>query len=502
MSLRFGTDGVRGVANAELTPELALALGRAASRVLGVGASHARVVVGRDPRQSGAMLLGALSAGITSEGLDVCDLGVVPTPAVALASQRDHVVGAMISASHNPFADNGIKFFAPGGRKLPDAVEAAIERELDALLGLLPGARLGTLPGAQTGARLGTLPGSQTGALPAPGQARFDPSAPVKVGADVGRMHTDPGFVDTYVSHVVDALAGRRLTGLRVVLDVANGAASLAAPAVFRALGASVTVLHDRPDGSNINAGCGSTHPESLQAAVVSGGADVGFALDGDADRMLAVAHDGSLVDGDQILAMLAVDRRDRGLLPHNTVVVTVMTNLGFRLAMAERGVTVIDTAVGDRYVLEAMLAGGFALGGEQSGHVINADIATTGDGTLSAALVADLLVRSQRSLAEHGRIMERLPQVLRNVTGVDRSRLGDPGNPGNPGDSGGASELWADVRRVEEELAGRGRVLLRPSGTEALVRVMVEAPTHAAATRAAEQLCATVERVLGFQQA
>ena len=459
MSLRFGTDGVRGVANSELTPELALALGRAASRVLGVGASHARVVVGRDTRQSGAMLLGALSAGITSEGLDVVDLGIVPTPAVALASQRDHVVGAMISASHNPFADNGIKFFAAGGMKLPDAVEAAIERELDVLL---------------------------SGVSPVPAGLGEGPPRGPKVGSDVGRVSADESFVATYVAHLVGSLEQRTLSGLRVVLDVANGAAVHAAPAAFRTLGASVTVLHDLPDGANINDGCGSTHPESLQAAVVEHGADVGFAFDGDADRMLAVASDGSLIDGDQILAMLAVDRRDRGRLPHDTVVVTVMTNLGFRLAMADRGVNVIDTAVGDRHVLEAMLAGGFTLGGEQSGHVINTDVATTGDGTLSAVLVADLLVRSQRSLAEHGRIMERLPQVLRNVKGVDRSRLE------------GATELWADVRRVEEELAGRGRVLLRPSGTEALVRVMVEAPTHLAASTAAEQLCATVQRVLG----
>ena len=461
MSLRFGTDGVRGVANSELTPELALALGRAASRVLGVGAAHARVVVGRDTRQSGAMLLGALSAGMTSEGLDVVDLGIVPTPAVALASQRDHVVGAMISASHNPFADNGIKFFAAGGMKLPDAVEAAIERELDALL---------------------------SGVSPVPAGLGEGPPRGPKVGSGVGRVSADESFVETYVAHLVGSLEQRTLSGLRVVLDVANGAAVQAAPAAFRALGAAVTVLHDLPDGANINDACGSTHPESLQAAVLEHGADVGFAFDGDADRMLAVASDGSLIDGDQILAMLAVDRRDRGRLPHDTVVVTVMTNLGFRLAMADRGVNVIDTAVGDRYVLEAMLAGGFTLGGEQSGHVINTDVATTGDGTLSAVLVADLLVRSQRSLAEHGRIMERLPQVLRNVKGVDRSRLE------------GATELWADVRRVEEELAGRGRVLLRPSGTEALVRVMVEAPTQLAASAAAEQLCATVQRVLGTQ--
>ncbi len=458
MGLRFGTDGVRGVANTQLTPELALALGRAASRVLGVGASHARVVVGRDTRQSGAMLLGALCAGITSEGLDVVDLGEVPTPAVALASQRDHVVGAMISASHNPFADNGIKFFAPGGMKLPDAVEAAIEAELDRLLGHT----------AQ------------------PEQAVVPLDHVAKTGADVGRMNADPAFAQVYVAHVVEAIEGRTLAGLRVVLDTANGAASVVAPDVFRALGAEVTVLHDAPDGTNINDACGSTHPESLQEAVLAHGAHVGFAFDGDADRMLAVAADGSLIDGDQILAMLAVDRHARGRLPHDTVVVTVMTNLGFRLAMAERGVTVVDTAVGDRYVLEAMLAGGFALGGEQSGHVINTDIATTGDGTLSAVLVADLLVRTGRSLAEHGQIMERLPQVLRNVKGVDRSRLDE------------ATELWADVRLVETELEGRGRVLLRPSGTEALVRVMVEAPTHMLASSAAERLCATVERVLG----
>jgi phosphoglucosamine mutase len=450
VGVRFGTDGVRGLANVEITPELAMALGRAASRVLGGGASHARVMIGVDSRRSGAMLAGALSAGIASEGLDVIDLGVVPTPAVALAAQRDNVVGAMISASHNPFADNGIKFFAPGGTKLPDAVEAAIEAELHALLS-----------GSTT---VGVLP----------------------TGDAVGRVRRGAAYVTTYVDHLVAAIGGRRLDGLRVVLDTANGATWQAAPLAFRALGAEVMVIHDAPDGTNINDRCGSTHPESLQEAVRERGADVGFAFDGDADRMLAVDASGTVVDGDQILAMLAVDRRERGLLPHDTVVVTVMTNLGFRLAMAERGVNVVDTAVGDRYVLEAMLAGGFVLGGEQSGHVINADLATTGDGTLSALLVADLMVRAGRPLADLGSVMTRLPQVLRNVKGVDRSRLD------------GADELWADVRSVEAELAGQGRVLLRPSGTEALVRVMVEAPTQDLASAAASRLCSTVERVLG----
>ena len=440
---------MRGLANAELTPELALALGRAASRVLGADASHGRVAVGSDTRRSGPLLFGALSSGIAAEGLDVVDLGVVPTPAVALRAQRDHIVGAMISASHNPFEDNGIKFFAPGGLKLPDSVEAMIELELDSLIG---------------------------------GRGDSD----VLVGADVGRVTADLAFLDAYVAHVVEALEGRTLKSLRVVLDTANGAAAAAAPQVFRALGAEVIVLNDAPDGTNINADCGSTHPEALRSAVVAHGAHMGFAFDGDADRMLAVDASGTLVDGDQILAMLAVDRRERGRLAGNTVVVTVMTNLGFRLAMADHGVSVVDTAVGDRYVLEAMLAGGFVLGGEQSGHVINADIATTGDGTLSAALVADLMVRSGRSLAAHASVMERLPQVLRNVKGVDRSGLA------------GAEELWAEVRAVESELSGRGRVLLRPSGTEALVRVMVEAPTADAAASAAARLCATVERLLG----
>ena len=449
MGLRFGTDGMRGLANAELTPELAMALGRAASRVLGGDATHARVAVGSDTRRSGPLLFGALSAGIAAEGLDVIDLGVVPTPAVALRAQRDNIVGAMISASHNPFEDNGIKFFAAGGLKLPDAVEASIEQELDRVLA---------------------------------GHA----SPHRVVGADVGRVAADSAFVETYVAHVVDALEGRTLRGLRVVLDVANGATSLAAPLVFRALGAEVVVLNDSPEGTNINEHCGSTHPESLQQAVIAHQAHLGFAFDGDADRMLAVDATGTLVDGDQILAMLALDRHKSGRLAGNTVVVTVMTNLGFRLAMTEHGVTVVDTAVGDRYVLEAMLAGGFVLGGEQSGHVINADIATTGDGTLSAALVADLVTRSGRSLADHAAVMQRLPQVLRNVKGVDRARLAD------------AEELWAEVRAVETELSGRGRVLLRPSGTEALVRVMVEAPTHDAAAIAAARLCSTVERVLG----
>jgi phosphoglucosamine mutase len=446
---RFGTDGVRGVANTELTPEVVMALGRAAARVLPGGT----FLVGRDTRKSGPQLFGALAAGLAAEGANVIDLGMLPTPAVALASTQRGLPAAMISASHNPFQDNGIKFFSAGGRKLDDAVE----REIDAIY-----------------AELLTKSGSQPVALRE------------IIGDSVGDVTQDlTEGVRAYKDHVIGVLEGRKLNGLNVVIDCANGALSHVAQDVLEQLGANVTVLHNTPNGININAGCGSTHLESLQAEVVRSGADLGLGFDGDADRCLAVDGAGELIDGDQIMAMLALDLRDRGHLAADTVVVTVMTNLGFKLAMNEHGVNIDETKVGDRYVLEALDRGGYSLGGEQSGHVILTEHATTGDGLLTGVVVMDLMARSGRSLASLGSVMTRLPQVLRNIRGVDRTKLD------------GAVALWDEVKRVEAEMAGQGRVLIRPSGTEALVRVMVEAPTAELAESVTAGLCSVVEREL-----
>jgi len=435
VSLKFGTDGVRGVANTELTPELALAFGRAAARVLGPGAAFA---VGRDTRRSGPLLEAAFVAGLAAEGVDALLLGVVPTPAVAWACADAGIPGAVISASHNAFADNGIKLFGAGGRKLSDETEDAVEALIDV--------------------------------------APTDPPA----GALVGIPLAAPNVVERWADAVVASLDGRRIDGLRVVVDTANGAASAAAGPILERLGADVTVIHDAPDGTNINEGCGATDTASLRQAVAELGADVGFALDGDADRCLAVDALGRDVDGDQILAILALDRRDRGALPDDTVVVTVMSNLGFRRAMDEHGVHVVETAVGDRAVLDALDERNLALGGEQSGHVIQRDLATTGDGILTAVHLADVVVRTARPLDDLAGVMVRLPQVLRNV----------------PLPRAGADVLDAvadEVAAVEAQLGATGRVLLRPSGTEPLVRVMVEAPTQAEAEDAADRLVRAV---------
>jgi phosphoglucosamine mutase len=441
MTLRFGTDGVRGVANVDLTPELVLALGRAAARVL------ARVdspfLVGRDTRMSGPMLEGALAAGMASEGVSVSLLGVVPTPEVAWRSAADAAPGAMISASHNAYADNGIKFFAPGGRKLEDAVEERLEHELDRVLGQ-------------------PTPGPTTGTI-------------VTATGD-----------DRYAQALVSTVDGRTLEGLHVVVDCANGAGYRVAPDVLRRLGARVDVIFDDPDGTNINEGCGSTHPEQLQKVVVARGADVGLALDGDADRVLAVDDRGELVDGDQIIALCALDLRERGVLNEDTVAVTVMTNLGFRQAMDKSGVRVVETAVGDRYVLEALEQGGWSLGGEQSGHIIFRSLATTGDGLLTSIQVLDVMARTARRLADLASVMTRLPQVLRNVRVADRDGLD------------GAERFWAEVHAVDAALGGKGRVLVRPSGTEPVVRVMVEAETQALAEETADRLCAALAAALG----
>ncbi|MDW3220789.1 MAG: phosphoglucosamine mutase [Acidimicrobiales bacterium] len=436
MSLRFGTDGMRGDARDVLTTDAVAALGRAGAEILGSDG----FVVGRDTRESGPALAAAIHAGVKAAGGSSADLGVVPTPAVARWCADEGVAGAMVSASHNPWHDNGIKFFAPGGSKLGDAVQDRIQARFDELLA--------------------------AGDTPTEGS-----------GAD---RHADA--VERHVAAAVASLDGRSLAGLRVIADAANGAASTVAGAVFDRLGADVTVIHANPDGRNINDRCGSTHPESLQAAVVAEGADLGVAFDGDADRLVAVDAAGEIVDGDQIIAVCALDRHERGALTGDAVVVTVMTNLGFRRSMEAAGIHIIDTKVGDRYVLEALDAGGYSLGGEQSGHVIFRELASTGDGVLSAVQLLDVVVRTGRSLADlAGASMTRLPQVLRNVRVA--SRPDDVDTPLAP---------FVDASLAR--MAGRGRVLIRPSGTEPLIRVMVEAETDAEAQMEADGLVSAVE--------
>ena len=449
MSLRFGTDGVRGLANVELTPELALALGRAAARVLGEG--ERPFVLARDTRRSGPMLEAALAAGLAAEGTDVVLAGVLPTPGAAYLSHVRDCPAAVLSASHNPFPDNGIKFFARGGRKLTDEIEERLEAELDAILAGGPPPR------------------------------RVEGSA-------VGTARPDERARREYESWMVTTLDGRRLDGLRVVIDCGNGAATATAPRVLTQLGAKVENLAvgAQPDGTNINSGCGSTHPGPLQAEVVAAGAAAGLAFDGDADRLVAVDERGSLVDGDHILAIAALDLRGRGLLRHDTVVATVMANLGFHQAMASYGIRVETAPVGDRFVLEAMEAGGFSLGGEQSGHIIFGDLATTGDGLLSGLVLLDVLARSGRPLSELASVVQKLPQVLRNVRVADRAGLSDD------------TAFWAEVEAIGAELGDTGRVLVRPSGTEPLVRIMVEASTGEAATAYTDRLEAALTAALG----
>jgi phosphoglucosamine mutase len=445
---RFGTDGVRGVANEELTPELALVIGRAAARVL----PAPTFVVGRDTRRSGPLLQAAFSAGLAAEGADVIDVGVLPTPGVAAVAEARHAPGAVISASHNPFGDNGIKLFSLLGTKLPVEVESEIERELQALLA--------------------------------------DPDRPPRrpTGHDVGHLSGDAaGAVELYEAHLVGTLEGRSLSGLHIVIDCANGAASAIAPEVLAGLGAEVRALHDAPDGANINDKCGSTDPTELARSVVAHQADLGLAFDGDADRVIAVDHNGTVVDGDVLLALFALDLAERGHLAGNTVVVTVMTNLGFRLAMEARGIAVRETDVGDRHVLAALDADGFTLGGEQSGHIIFRARSTTGDGILTGIALGDLVLRAGRSLADLSTgLVERVPQRLVNVPIPRPERLAD------------SAEVWEAVVKAEAELGHDGRVLLRPSGTEPLVRVMVEARVEAQADAVAAQLAAVVEAALG----
>lgn len=440
MSRLFGTDGVRGLANADLTPELAMSIAETAARVLyDRDDSRRRVaLVGRDPRASGEMLQAAVIAGLTSAGADVLPVGVMPTPAVAqLVAEMDADLGVMISASHNPMPDNGIKLFAAGGHKLPDAVEDEIAERMN--------------------------------------EPRDRPT-----GTHVGRVRGDSDAGQRYIDHLLRACPGS-LNGLRVVVDCANGAASGVAPEAYRQAGAEVVALHAEPDGLNINDGVGSTRPESLCTAVVEHGADLGIAHDGDADRCVAVDASGEIVDGDQIMAVLAVAMSETGELTENTLVTTVMSNLGLHLAMREHGVKLRTTAVGDRYVLEELRAGGFALGGEQSGHVVLPDQATTGDGLLTALRLMRRMVRTGRSLADLATTMTRLPQVLMNVSVADKTLAVN------------SPAVAEAVAGVEAELGEHGRVLLRPSGTEQLVRVMVEAPTAERARSEAERLAEIV---------
>ena len=451
----FGTDGVRGLANRDLTAQLALDLGDAAVRVLGDSEAkegqpegRRRALVGRDTRVSGDFLASALSAGMSAGGFDVIDAGIIPTPGVAfLTSVLNVEMGAVISASHNPMPDNGIKFFARGGFKLPDSKED----EIEAVLGK-------------------------------------DWERPT--GAGVGRVsHDTVTATNLYIDHLVSAVApieagkpqATPLKGLKVVADCANGATSVVAPEALRRAGADVIVINASPDGYNINKNAGSTHPEQLQAVVKASDADLGVAFDGDADRCLAVDEDGNMVNGDQIMGILARSKKREGKLAHDTLVVTVMSNRGLKLALKDMGIATVQTNVGDRYVLEEMLRGGYTLGGEQSGHVINREFATTGDGTLTALTLCNEVVTSGKSLKELAADFPQLPQTLVNVPNVDK--LAAKTNP----------VVLEAVRKEEAMLGETGRVLLRPSGTEPLVRVMAEAATQQQADEVCDRLAKIV---------
>ncbi len=475
MGRLFGTDGVRGVAGRDLTGRLAMDLSAAAAGVFGRSGAFAAArsarrrpvaVVGRDPRASGEFLEAAVVAGLAGSGVDVLRLGVIPTPGVAyLTAALDAEFGVMLSASHNPAADNGIKFFARGGLKLPDEVEDEIEA---ALAGLACGASPQGVPGdgfgrvrdaSGEGERylehlLATLTGPGSVSAPRGGAARTGPAPALP------------------------------LAGMRVVLDCAHGAAYELAPRLLRRSGAQVITIGTEPDGENINAGCGSTHLATLSAAVVAHGADAGIAHDGDADRCLAVDAAGQVIDGDQILAVLALALKDAGRLDHDTVVATVMSNLGFRLAMRDAGIRVVETPVGDRCLVAAMRAGNYVLGGEQSGHIILLEHATTGDGMLTALHLLAVAAARGEPLSELVRVMTRHPQVLINIPGVDKSKVAS------------SRALTAAVAAAEAELGESGRVLVRPSGTEAAVRVMVEAVDAGQANRLAGQLAAAVRNL------
>jgi phosphoglucosamine mutase len=446
MARLFGTDGVRGLANKDITSESALKLAQAAAIVLGEQA-RARgqkpiAVIGRDPRISGEFLAAAISAGLASSGVDVFDAGVIPTPATSfLTADLDADFGVMISASHNPAPDNGIKFFSRGGHKLDDAVEDAIEKALSA-----------------------------------------KPLTPI--GAEIGHVKEFADAKSRYLVHLQGTLPNS-LKGIKVVVDCANGAASDIAPKAFRDAGAEIVVIGNEPDGYNINLGCGSTHLSALQAAVLEHRADVGIAHDGDADRTLAVDATGAIVDGDQIMAILAVAAKGRGDLSRNTLVATVMSNLGLKIAMKQAGIEMIETKVGDRYVLEVIREGGYTLGGEQSGHLIFARHGTTGDGILTGLQLLAQMNSTGRSLQELASAMTVYPQVLINIPEVDKSKVDSD------------QELQKVVQEATTDLGENGRVLLRASGTEPLVRVMVEAQDAGTAQSWAERIARVVEKQL-----
>jgi phosphoglucosamine mutase len=439
----FGTDGIRGLANVDLTAELALDVAVAAAHILVENSNERpRAIVGQDSRASGEFLEAAVVAGLTSAGVDVYRVGIVPTPAVAfLVATTGADLGVMISASHNPMPDNGIKLFQRGGEKLADDVEALVE------------------------ARIGE-----------PWQR--------PIGADVGRVINSDQLIEKYIEHLLSTI-DVSLTGLKVVVDCANGASSFTAPMALSRAGAEVIAIANTPDGWNINDGVGSTHLEHLRNAVLKNGADVGIAHDGDADRCLAIDATGAEIDGDVIMAILAKGFKAQGKLKSNTIVGTVMSNLGFMHAMAESGIEVTTTAVGDRYVLEAMLQSDYNLGGEQSGHVIMRDYANTGDGLLTALQLLAEVKRSGQTLQELSRVMVRFPQVLINVKNVAKERLAT------------SAVIAEAVKAAELELASNGRVLLRASGTEPLVRVMVEAQSDAVAQSVAAKLAHIVETEL-----
>ena len=446
MGRLFGTDGVRGLANQELTPELALELGRAAAKQIRKDAPKGRklrAIVARDTRMSGDFLDHAISAGLASEGVDVNRIGVVTTPCVAyLTAKTDVDLGVMISASHNPMPDNGIKFFARGGYKLPDAIEDQIEQLL----------------------------GDETDR---------------PIGESVGEINAERESAEKlYIKHLVRAAGD--LSGLRIAVDCANGAASRLGPEALQEAGVDTVVINASPDGRNINDNCGSTHPQQLQSQVVAAGCDFGVAFDGDADRCLAVDSAGNLIDGDKIMGMLAASFKEKGELTGNTLVITIMSNLGLILAMKEKGINTVQTAVGDRYVLEKMREQGFVLGGEQSGHVINANHATTGDGILTALCIARAVKDAGQPLEKICEFVKRLPQTLINVPNVDKTRTDDAG-------------LRAEIAKAEEELGDTGRVVLRASGTEPMVRVMVEAATQEQADAVCEHLASEVKNRLSL---
>ncbi|MEP6626215.1 MAG: phosphoglucosamine mutase [Acidimicrobiia bacterium] len=448
MAPRFGTDGIRGVAGTEITPRLARCLGAAAVEALGTDAPF---LIARDTRESGPMLEAALVAGIAGAGGRVQLLGVLPTPGLASRCADSDAPGVMISASHNPFSDNGLKLFERGGRKLRDDTEAAVEAALDVLF---------------------AQPESPSGAIDA---GRAD--AVVSM-ADAGNV---------YVAHLIGAAGGGKpFSGIRVVLDCAEGASAVVAPAAFAALGADVDVIHANPDGVNINAGCGSTYPEVVAAVVVDRGADLGLAFDGDADRVLAVDATGAVVDGDHILAILALDLDARGRLRNRAIATTVMANLGLRRALEPHDITVVTTPVGDRHVIAAMEEHDLVLGGEQSGHIIESEFAATGDGPLTGILLLGAMTRVGSSLADLAAVVTKYPQVLRNVKVADRVGLD------------AATEFWAAVAQAEAELGSEGRVLVRPSGTEPVVRIMVEAAESATADRITDALSAALITALG----